>query len=55
VGTRRDLQAFLWLFAFSTSQAESRPTHLPLTQTVGRLAIVIKAVEILEHVCYNFY
>jgi hypothetical protein len=40
--------------SFSGSQAESTPAHLQVTLAVGRLAIVIKAVEILEHVYYNF-
>jgi hypothetical protein len=40
--------------SFFCSQSESTPAPPPLTQTVGRLAIVIKAVEILEHVYYNF-
>jgi hypothetical protein len=33
-------------FGFFCSQAESTPTHLPGTQTVGSLAIVIKAAVI---------
>jgi hypothetical protein len=34
VGSLRDLQAFFWLRAFSTSQAFSKPAPPPLTQTV---------------------
>jgi hypothetical protein len=42
-GIRRDLQAVFWLGVFSTSQAEPRPAHLPLTQTVRRLVRTIKS------------
>jgi len=37
VGTRRAFGAFFWLRVFSTSQAESHPTHPSLTLTVGHL------------------
>ena len=33
-GSLRDLGAFFWLWVFSTSQAESTPAHLRVTQTV---------------------
>jgi uncharacterized protein YdhG (YjbR/CyaY superfamily) len=50
---------FVWLAAVSfISQRvfkfiRARPTTP--TQTIGRLAIVIKVVKILEHACFNFY
>jgi hypothetical protein len=48
--------AHFWHFPelrqFSVSEPPS--PQPPLTQAVGRLAIVIKPVEILEHVYYNF-
>jgi hypothetical protein len=34
-GSLRDLQAFFWLWVFSTSQSESTPTHTRVTQTVS--------------------
>ena len=33
-GILRDLQAFFWLWAFSTSQTLSTPAHTRVTQTV---------------------
>jgi hypothetical protein len=36
VGILRDLQAFFWLRAFSTSQALSTPAHTQVTQTLTR-------------------
>jgi len=34
-GILRDLQAFFWLWAFSTSQTLSTPAHTRVTQTVS--------------------
>jgi len=34
-GSLRGLEAFFWLWVFSTSQTLSTPAHTPLTQTVG--------------------
>jgi len=47
-------QAFFSALGFFRFDSESQPTHLPLTRAVGRLAIVIKDAEILEHVYHNF-
>ena len=35
-GSRRDLQAFFWLWAFPISQALSTPAHSRVTQTVSQ-------------------
>jgi hypothetical protein len=35
-GSLRDLQAFFWLWVFSTSQTLSTPAHTRVTQTVGK-------------------
>jgi hypothetical protein len=46
-GSPRDLQAFFWLWAFSTSQSESTPAHTRVTQAVGRF--IMNDLKFLTH------